>query len=174
MVGPLRVVLALFVFFLAGLSSCTLPSPESGELVVYLVRHAERADDGTADPPISEAGQERAQLLATMLSDAKISEIHSTDYLRTRETVAPAASLNGIKVSLYDARDLPSFAATLRSTPGRHLVVGHSNTTPELVAELGGEPGAPITEREYDRLYVLTVREGSTSTVVLRYGNRSR
>ena len=36
----------------------------------------------------------------------------------------------------------------------RHLVVGHSNTTPPLVELFGGDAGPPIDEAsEYDRLY---------------------
>jgi len=55
--------------------------------------------------------------------------------------------------------------------PGRHLVLGHSNTTPQLVEALGGEPGAPIEEMEYDRLYIVTLMDGRTSTVLLRFGS---
>lgn len=51
-------------------------------------------------------------------------------------------------------------------------MVGHSNTTPELVSILGGEPGPPIDEAsEYDRLYVLVpAPEGDTVTIRQRYG----
>jgi hypothetical protein len=51
-------------------------------------------------------------------------------------------------------------------------VVGHSDTTPELVGLLGGDPGAPIDEpTEYDRLYVVTLGpDGTVTTVLLRYG----
>ena len=64
---------------------------------------------------------------------------------------------------------MEGLAATLRSTPGRHLVVGHSNTTPALVELLGGDSGGPIDEAEYDRFYVLTLHPGgSVTTVVLR------
>ena len=145
---------------------------ENPDVVVYLVRHAERADDGTSqDPELSEEGRERADLLARMLVDAGITHIHSTDYARTQQTGAPLAAALGMEVMSYDPRDLPGTAARLRATPGRHLVLGHSNTTPELVAALGGEPGPPIEEAtEYDRLYVVVLEaEGAVSTL-LRYG----
>ena len=38
-------------------------------VVVYLVRHSERAEDGTDDPPISEAGWARSRLLSKILQD---------------------------------------------------------------------------------------------------------
>ena len=107
-----------------------------------------------------------------MLRDAGVTHVHSTDYTRTRSTGAPAANANRVETQLYDPRDLPGFAEQLRASPGRHLVVGHSNTTPELVAALGGEPGGPIDEMEYDRLYILTITDVGVSTVLLRFGER--
>lgn len=162
-----RAFLALVLTLLA------LPSTvaaQEGEIVVYLVRHAERAEDGSNDPPISEAGVTRAELLATVLADAGITHIHTTDYKRTRQTGAPTAQRTGLTPATYDPRDLPSFAETLRATPGRHLVLGHSDTTPALVEALGGDPHGTIDLMEYDRLYVVVISPGSVSTVLLRFG----
>jgi phosphohistidine phosphatase SixA len=160
-------VLASWAVFLA-----RSPSSSSGDaVVVYLVRHAERAEDGTDDPPISDAGQARARLLADLLRDAGVTHVHSTGYLRTRSTAEPFATRSGLGITSYDPRDLSTFAAELLATPGRHLVVGHSNTTPDLVEALGGDPGGPIDEAEYDRLYVVTrAAGGGISTVLLRFG----
>jgi len=169
--------------FLACLLSVILPGcattssgprpagPAADPVVVYLVRHAERADDGTSDPPISQAGEMRAQELARLLEDAGIDHVHSTDLKRTRQTGAPLVAATGLPVQVYNPRDLPGFAAILKGTPGRHLVLGHSNTTPEMVAALGGRPGEPIDESEYDRLYVVVIpAAGPVSTVLLRFG----
>jgi len=152
------------------------------ETVIFLVRHAERADDGPAgsqmamdpqmkeDPPLSEAGQTRALLLAEMLEDVGITHIHSTNYVRTRKTAQPSAEAAGVQVTLYDAADLQAFAARLRATPGRHLVIGHSNTTPELVEALGGDPGSPMESLEYNRLYMVSLEGGMVRTILLRFG----
>lgn len=156
-------------------SACVQPAPELGEpVVVYLVRHAERAEDGTNDPPISEEGRARADLLATMLRDAGITHVHTTDYQRTRQTGAPLLSVLGREAEVYDPGDLDALAARLRATPGRHLVLGHSNTTPDLVTALGGSAGGPIDEMEYDRLYLVVIPEaGPVSTTLLRFGTGS-
>lgn len=142
--------------------------------VVFLVRHAERAEDGTSDPPISEEGQARARLLAEMLRDVELTRIHTTDYRRTRATGRPTATLAGLDMELYDADDLTGFADRLRSMPGRHLVLGHSNTTPRLVAALGGDPRGDIDEFEYDRLYIVTLTPDTVSSVLIRFGERYR
>jgi 2,3-bisphosphoglycerate-dependent phosphoglycerate mutase len=140
--------------------------------VVYLVRHAEREEDGTRDPPLSEAGLARADLLAEMLRDARITRIHTTDYKRTRSTGAPTAHEAGLEMAVYDPSDLDAFAAELRGMPGRHLVLGHSNTTPDLVEALGGDATSPIEEMEYDRLYIVTLTPGGAMTVLMRFGER--
>lgn len=165
------------VFALPLLVACAAGSPEPAAppdpLVVLLVRHAEKVVD-EPDPALSPAGVERAADLAAALRDAGIERIHSSDYRRTRDTAAPLAATLGLEVEIYDPRDLAALAARLRRDGGRHLVVGHSNTTPEAVALLGGEPGGEIDEAsEYDRLYVVTVGgDGSVGTVLMRYGAR--
>lgn len=141
--------------------------------VIYLVRHAEKetGDPGERDPVLTEKGRRRAEALARVLRDAKIERVYSTDYQRTRQTAAPVAERLGLPVELYDPRDLEGFASTLRTGPASVLVVGHSNTTPELVTQLGGEPGSDIREsHEYDRLYVLVLRGDETTTLLQRYG----
>jgi len=144
---------------------------EHEPLVVFLVRHAEKVD-ASKDPELSAAGSERAALLAEMLRDAKIDHIHSTDFIRTRDTAAPAAAARGLQVETYDPKDLPALVARLRATGGRHLVVGHSNTTPQMVALLGGEPGPEIDEAgEFDRLYVVALgADGAAISLLLHYG----
>ena len=98
--------------------------------------------------------------------------MHSSDYVRTRETAAPVAARLGVEPVVYDAGDLEALVQRLKAVGGRHLVVGHSNTTPAVVRLLGGEPGTPIEDGdEYDRLYVVTVGvDGTLSTLLLRYG----
>ena len=137
--------------------------------VIYLVRHAEKVDD-SRDPPLSELGMKRALLLAQMLRDANLTHLHSTDLERTRDTANPIALQSGLEVKIYDPQHLTEFAGLLRTTPGHHLVVGHSNTTPKLVRLLGGR-SSEIADDEYDRLYVLTIKpKGEATTVLIRFG----
>ena len=138
---------------------------------IYLVRHAEKTT-AADDPALTAIGTARAEALSLRLADAGVTQIFSTDTLRTRDTAAPLAARLGLDVTLYDASDLPAFAAQLKATPGTHLVVGHSNTTPQLVEALGGDGGTPIVEAtEYDRLYIVRMGEdGVFSSVLERFG----
>ena len=162
------------------LAACSGPPPtQDSSVVVYAVRHAERADDGAPadvmmgdDPPLSTAGFERAEQLAETMAHARLTHVHSTDYQRTRQTALPTSEATGIPIDLYDASDVAGLARRLLATPGRHLVVGHSNTTPELVAALGGTPGEPIAALEYDRIYVVYALPGGTlGSALFRFGS---
>ena len=144
---------------------------EQKPLVVFCVRHAEKVDS-SEDPELSAVGLERAAALARTLRSAEIEYVHSSDFIRTRDTAAPAAADHGLEVELYDPRDLPALVEKLREAGGRHLVVGHSGSTSELAELLSGQPSSAIDDGgEYDRLYVVTVgRDGEASSVLMRYG----
>ena len=159
------------------LSACSADIPKADAVspdAVFLVRHAEKTADKT-DPALTEAGKARAVALADRLMDEGITDIHSSNTKRTRDTAAPLAKRLDIKVQLYDPRDLPAMAAKLKTASGRHLVVGHSNTTPQLTELLGGDGGTPIVEAtEYDRLYIVTTEAGQpVKSYLTRFGAKS-
>lgn len=144
---------------------------EPGAAMFFLVRHAEKVDD-SEDPELSEAGKQRATALAHTLKDAGIERVYSTDYRRTRDTASLLAALLELPMEIYDPLELSALADLLRQSGQNSLVVGHSNTTPELAALLGGDPGPEIDEEsEYDRLYLVTIEtSGEANSVLLRYG----
>lgn len=166
--------MAILKFVFAGFTALALAACQTAPIAdggtAYLVRHAEKVTGDAAmqiedprDPPLTSAGQARAEALADRLADAGIAEIWSTDTTRTLDTARPLAARLGIAIQLYDPFDLEGFAAQLKTDPDvTVLVVGHSNTTPQLAEALGAEPGAPIVEAtEYDRLYVIDLAAGS-------------
>lgn len=178
----LRVAVPSLLAAALALGACG-PTPEDAasaappaETVVYLLRHAEALypppEDDPRNPPLNVLGQDRADALARLLSAETLDHLWSTDYHRTQQTAAPLATLKRMEVEAYDPRDLAGFATQLLGMPGRHVVFGHSNTTPEMVAALGGDPGEPIDESiEFDRLYVVSIAgSGQVTTSLLRYG----
>lgn len=147
------------------------------DTVIFLVRHAEKMtaekSEDPDDPPLTQAGKERAQQLARMLAEAKLTAIFTTDFIRTRETIAPLVSKLKIEPELYDSNRLQDLRAKIQSRgPGRYLISGHSGSTPEMVELLGGEPGGPIDDAtEYDRFYIVVLPDdGEPVTIRLQYG----
>lgn len=146
----------------------------SGTTTFIVVRHAEKAADPAADPPLTVAGGERANVLAELVKDAGVKAIVSTQFLRTRMTVAPAAARLGLTTEILDARMSPR--ATADSLLARHhgqtvLLVGHSNTVPLIVAALGAPQPPDICDAGYDNVFVVTVPAAGPSSVVrLHFG----
>ena len=53
---------------------------------------------------------------------------------------------------------------------GRALIVGHSNTVPEIVQKLSGVTVPAIGEDEYDTVYIVTVPTfGKSSVLRMKY-----
>ncbi len=153
-----RGAIAALSFLALGACATSSAPPET---TIYLVRHAEKLSGD--NPDLTVVGRARADILANELAGAGLTEIWSTDTIRTIETAKPAANRTGLPVQIYDAGRQPAFA--------KRLVVGHSNTIPDLVGLLGGKPGAPIVEAtEYDRLYVVTVTKGRAKSELRRFG----
>ena len=144
--------------------------PAADEAVtVVLVRHAERLDD-SPNSPLNDVGRERVERLRTLLADVDFTHVHSTNLTRTLDTARPIAEDDGVELTLYSPGELEQLAATIRGTPGRHLVSGHSNTTPSLAEALGGDPHGPIDHMEYDRLYIIVIQPGRPAvTTLLRF-----
>jgi len=141
-------------------------------LTVFLVRHAEK-ETNVANPPLTEAGRERAEVLAGVLADAGITTIFASEYKRTQETAAPLAKRLGLSVTVVPAKDVDALLSKVRALPagGRALIVGHSDTVPALAHRLTGAKVSELTDADFDRLYVGTIpKNGQGEVLVLHYG----
>jgi phosphohistidine phosphatase SixA len=133
---------------------------------IFLVRHAERADTSpeapatmAADPSLSDAGRVRAASLAAILKDAGISAIFVTEFKRTQETAAPLAKALGITPTAIASKDAAGLIARLKQIDGTALVVGHSNTVPDVVKALGVTGPVSIGDADFDNLFILTPQQ---------------
>jgi broad specificity phosphatase PhoE len=129
----------------------------------YFVRHFEKQTG--PDPQLTAQGRDRAQALAAMLEKQDIQGIYSTNYKRTLATAQPLAELLNMSIRQYDPRLLEEFAEELQQQ-NHMLVVGHSNTTPELVNFMGGQ-AQPMQGSDYGTLYKVTADNGNMATTIL-------
>lgn len=148
-----------------------LAAPAAALDTVYLVRHAEKSAfwpsgrDLDAFQPLSPAGAARAEALAARLKTAGIAAIYTSRTTRTLATGAPLAQATGVSLTADDATTKPdqmdAFLTHLREKHAAEkavLIVGHSNTVPELLVHLGakadcfqrlgitGQPGSLLIE----------------------------
>jgi len=111
-----------------------------------------------------------------VLRDAGIDAIYTTNYTRTRNTAAPiAAALHLTPEEVKAGATYPADMAALIAT--KHaghtvLVVGHSNTTRDVMRQLGVANAPNIDDAEYDNLFIVTLCEGQAPRMTrLRYGH---
>jgi broad specificity phosphatase PhoE len=136
-------------------------------MFVVLSRHAEPEPSGT-DPGLSPQGRDRARVLAAMLGETGIDAIFTSELIRTKQTAAPIAErLHLTPVEL--SADLAVAAGQVRSAGQRVLVIGHSNTVPDLIGSLNG-PGVTIKPAEFSRLFVLDLQGAASHLLSMRYG----
>ncbi len=165
-----RAVLALASAFLL-VPAGRLLAPAPAPVTIFVVRHAERAST-ESDSPLSEAGKARATRLAEMLADAGITHAYSTEFIRTKDTVAPLAGRAGVTPTVVPGRDLPALIGLLQGLPAgaRAIVAGHSNTINVIVGRLTGQEIPALEDTEYNRLYVVTLAPGlAAQAVLLKY-----
>jgi broad specificity phosphatase PhoE len=140
--------------FLVGLALSTSFSQST----VFIVRHAEKADN-SKDAELSEAGRARAEALANMLKDSKISVVYTTEFKRTEQTAAPVAKALGLTVTTLPSENHTALVAKLRTSTGNSLVVGHGNTIPDIIKALGISELVKISDSDYDNLLVVVLGE---------------
>jgi phosphohistidine phosphatase SixA len=179
----------IFLPLLAGVGAigATVSPPENDFKVttVFLVRHAEKASIPPEDPPLLESGTRRSQELGRILGKAGIKAIYTSQYLRTKQTAEPLAKILGITSTVIRIRmdatnprelsqeSIKEIAERIYERAGETaLIVGHSNTIPEVIKALGGDVVPTIEENEYDDLYVVTAyARGQAKVTQLKYGN---
>src|SRR3954469_1434785 len=96
----IKQLLLLFVMLGAGFTSFAQTT------TYILVRHAEKAaptpNMQTSDPELSGAGKQRALNLVAALKDYSPDVLYSTNYIRTKTTLAPLAAKLNKTVEVYD------------------------------------------------------------------------
>ncbi len=157
----MRMTLSTILFSLLFMASPTM----AADTMLIVVRHAEKSADDPKDPSLSEQGRARAEKLAEVLKSSGVRAVYTTQYKRTQQTGLPTATQAGLQIDLRPAtrENADSYTSDLlKEIKRKHggetvLVVGHSNTVPEIVKYATGLDVTPMGENEFDRIYLITL-----------------
>lgn len=164
-----------FILFLLLINSFFVTAQDSVTTII-LVRHAEKAHDGSKNPTLTKEGVLRSIQLAYMLRADSIAGVFSTNYERTIKTAEPTANFHELPVRKYSPRNHNAFIDNLlmQYRGKKVLVVGHSNTVPNMLHILTGEHFWQIKEYIYNDFFVVTiVNKGEGNLLHLKYGAMS-
>lgn len=145
-----------FLFFVAMilLAGCaTAPAPADRQQI-FIVRHMEKASGD--DPSLTPQGAANAQALARQLAGSAIASIYATATRRAQQSAAPLSAMTNVPIAVYDPRAPAELVEWINRSGRNALIVGHSNTVPELVERLGGTRPAPLSESDYGTVYRVT------------------
>jgi phosphohistidine phosphatase SixA len=139
---------------------------------IFVVRHAEKAS-AERDTALSDAGLRRADCLAKTLREAQIKSAFVTEFKRTQQTAEPEAKQAGITATVVPAAETAQTITLAKkaAASGNILIVGHSNTVPQIVQSLAGESKPnPMADSEYDRLSIIQFgADGKPQLTILHY-----
>jgi phosphohistidine phosphatase SixA len=150
---------------------------------VFLVRHAEKAAAPREDPPLTEEGVQRSRGLARLLGQAGIKAIYTSQYLRAKQTANQLAVQLGItptvlpiSASQSNPREVSKDSIKMivdniyQHAGESVLVIGHSNSVPEVIRALKVDVIPVIDEQKFDDLFIVTIYRKEVAKVVhLKY-----
>lgn len=119
---------------------------------IYLFRHAEKV--AGSDPELSIEGKKRASQLAALI-DAQSITLFSSRYNRTQMTASPIAKHFNAPIQHYNPHDLMTLKQTILQQQGTVVVIGHSNTTPQLAGLISKNDVAGMAENQFNRYFIL-------------------
>jgi broad specificity phosphatase PhoE len=145
---------------------------------IVLIRHAEKQVGAIDDAPLTPQGELRAARLAQMFGDSnafgRVQQIYVSDTRRSQQTAAGLAQRLNLKPVVVDGKSSSAELARRvlqENRGGLAIIVGHSNTVPQLVTALSDMKEVPaIEDQEFDTMYVVTVPTiGKPSVLRMKY-----
>jgi len=167
-----KTTLALAFLILLSLFSVSdlIAYTDQETFTIYLIRHSEKdlVSENPSDPPLTKCGIKRTDYLRSFFEDIDIESVYSTNYIRTKNTAMPIASLKKTRIQYYESDYPKVFSEFLLDSKQNSLVVGHSNTIPILAGLLLEEDVAPIDEKTYNRIYKIVISKGKRKLFMLK------
>ena len=155
----LRLIPALFLFALAACFPVAPQEPPGPSF--YVMRHL-HTPQGVTDPELTAEGQRHAAMLPGFFQGDRPSAIYVSNTRRSQQTAAPLAQALGITPKIYDPANTPALLQRVTAERGTVLIVGHSNTVPDIVQQLGGtRPDAIVHDQFGDIWHVSGIKRNT-------------
>jgi broad specificity phosphatase PhoE len=144
------------IVMLAALAGCTSARQASAPPHIYVMRHL-NTPAGVPDPDLTAEGQRAAvELIAWFRTRSKPAVIYVSSTKRAQQTAAPLAQSLGLTPKIYNPSDTAGLIAAVAGETGNVLVVGHSNTVPEIIGLLGGQRPAALVHEDFGDIWLLS------------------
>jgi len=163
-------VIGMLISILVGCASQTTHSKPGTETTIILTRHAEKT---AITNDLTEKGRARAQSLARLLADKKVTAIFCPDIKRNLDTAEPLAKKMNIQITVVSSTPYPDRvikAMLSQHSGGVILWVGNTTNLSDFYSQLGGKGEAPDN---YGDLFIMNIKDqGEPEVVKTRYEAR--
>jgi len=146
--GTGRLIVALLLAF----CGCAPVQQPSAPPNIYIVRHL-NTPAGATDPDLTSEGQRNAVLLVNWFKRDRPAVIYVSSTKRAQQTAAPLARSLNIAPKVYNPADTPALIASVKGETRPVLIVGHSNTVPDIIERLGGQRPAPLVHEDFGNIW---------------------
>ncbi|HET8737722.1 MAG TPA: phosphoglycerate mutase family protein [Pricia sp.] len=169
------IIVQLLLFSTSCKDDPKIPEHFNTEPVVstfYFIRHAEkdRSNPENVDPELNQKGLGRAMHWAEILKEVPLDAIYTTDFERTTMTAAPTSIKNDINVQHYEPENINIEQFKADNLSKNVLVVGHSDTTPELVNKMIGEDRySDMNDNDNGSLFIVQIANGQATAQRLHF-----
>jgi len=153
-----KIILAITYLVMSFNCSLVFAAPDE----IYLFRHSEKLTG--KNPALSEEGEARANNLVTLFKSHQNIHLFSSNYNRTLQTAAPLQEHFNTNINIYDAGELNNLKNELLKLEGVVVVIGHSNTTPELAELLSNEKMPAMSETQFTKFFILNKKPSSNGS----------
>lgn len=152
------IVLALLVATVSAMGPAVTPAQPN----IYVMRHL-HTPAGVSDPDLTAEGMKYAAAVEDWFQRDPPNAIYASSTKRAQQTVEPLARRLKLAPKIYDPRDTPGLLAAVSLETGTVLIVGHSNTVPDIIEKLGGKRPADLTHEDFGDIWHVTGPEKSTT-----------
>ena len=150
------IAMALLVAF----ASATSAAAASVWPNIYVMRHL-HTPAGVTDPDLTAEGMKYALAVSHSFGSDPPDVIYVSSTKRAQQTAAPLAARLKLTPKIYDPRDTPGLVAAVSAETGTVLIVGHSNTVPDIIEWLGGKRPPDLTHEDFGDIWHIS---GSAKT----------
>ncbi|MBF2047518.1 MAG: histidine phosphatase family protein [Elainella sp. C42_A2020_010] len=134
--------------------------------IVYLVRHCQ-ATGQEPDAPLTETGQQQAIALADWLSEAQITRIISSPYVRAYQSIVPLAKRLRLTIEVDDRL----IERVLCSTPLNHWQEKLAETFVDLDLSFAGGESSRVAMSRGMAVVDEVIHQSESSVAIVTHGN---
>lgn len=136
---------------------------------IYILRHAEKSNLNRENPVLSQEGIKRANYWKRVLQYTKFDRIYTTDFIRNIQTAKIVGGDVKAEPELYYPMSFEILKFIQQIQGQKVLIIGHSNTIPDMVNRIIDETKyPPMSHKNYNLMYIITINEnGDTSSKLL-------